>query len=502
MGEYRVGIEFERVMADDDVVRVVETLEGVVELAKTEVTEGTDHVAPYIDEEICGHCSIVAHGVGFGQNVPMPARELTAAEAVSLIRDVDSVGLGLVTGTPPTLLEEMSRRQDWRDLTISGGLLLGTYDLFNHPNVHYRSSFYGGAERHYQRVGADIQFIPSFFRHYGLLSQHINARVMIMATSMPDENGDVSLSLYNGAHLEECRRAGADPDRLLILECSAKFPRTRALPGHAHTLHVDEVDVVVMSDAAPTVLGREEGSPQDVAIAHYAAKYIKDGSTLQTGIGAVPNLVARELVNGSGGNYGVHSEMFTDGLFELATAGKITNSAKEVNRGVSVMTFALGSAQMYDYLDDNPSVGFAPVTYTNDPAVIARNPRMVSINSALEVDLQGQIIADALGTRQYSGVGGHMDFVEGTSLSLEHTSLICLESTALVKGVRKSRIIGAMQSHSVVTTPRHLTGVRVTEFGCADLRGLSVRERAQAMVGIAHPDFRDELSACAESLGR
>jgi len=432
----------------------------------------------------------------------MSAREMSVSDAVNLIRDIDSVGLGLVTGTPRSFLEGMSQRDDWRDLTISGGLLLGTYGVFTHPNVHYRASFYGGAERYYRDQGADIQFVPSFFRHYGLLVQHIGARVMVMQASMPDEKGEVSLSLYNGAHLEECRRAGADPDRLLIVECSPHFPRTRALEGHRHTLGLDEVDVVVISDALPTELAPEIGTPEDFAIAEFAATYIRDGSTLQTGIGAVPNLVAQALAKGSGGNYGVHSEMFTDGLFELAMAGKITNDAKILNRGVSVTTFALGSSRMYEFLDDNPSVGFAPVTYTNDPAVIARNPRMVSINSALEVDLQGQIIADALGDRQYSGVGGHMDFVEGTSLSLEHTSLICLQSTALVKGVRKSRIIGAMDSHSVVTTPRHLTGVIVTEYGCADLRGLSVRERAQAMIAIAHPDFRDELSACAASLGR
>jgi len=432
----------------------------------------------------------------------MSARMMSAAEAVRLVREVDSIGLGLVTGTPRTLLEELSARDDWRDLTISGGLLLGTYGVFTHPNVHYRATFYGGGERYYRDQGADIQFVPSFFRHYGLLVQHIKARVMMMQASMPDEDGYVSFSLYNGAHFEECRRAGADPERLLILECSPHFPRTRPLAGHDHRLHVDEIDVLAITDAKPTILPNDEGTPEDAAIARYAAAYIRDGATLQTGIGAVPNLVARALVHGDGGDYGVHSEMFTDGLFELARAGKITNARKTENRGISVMTFGLGSQEMYDYLDDNPSVGFAPVAYTNDPTVIARNPLTVSINSALEVDLQGQIIADTLGPRQYSGVGGHMDFVEGASLSLEHTSLICLQSTAVVGGQPKSRIIASMTPHSVVTTPRHLAGVIVTEYGSADLRGLSVRERAQAMVSIAHPDFRDELSACADSLGQ
>ncbi len=322
-----------------------------------------------------------------------------------------------------------------------------------------------------------------------------------MKASMPDENREVRLSLYIGAHLDECRRAGADANRLLILERSPHFLRTRALKGHEHTLRLDEIAVIVVTDAKPTVLPTETGTPENLTIAEYAATYIMDGSTLQTGIGGVANLVGQALVQGDGGDDGVHSEMFTDGLYELATAGKITNARKEKHRAISVTTFGLGSAQMYEFLNDNPSIGFAPVSYTNDPSVIARNPRMVSINSALEVDLRGQIIGGTLGSRQYSGVGGHTDFVEGTSRSLEHTSLRCLQSTTLVKGVRKSRIIGAMDPLAVVTTPRHLTGFIVTEYGYADLRGLSVRERARAMTAIAHPAFRDELSACAESPG-
>ena len=434
--------------------------------------------------------------------VAMSARVMTAAEAAALVRPVDSIGLGLVGGTPRTLLEELSRRDDWEDLSFSGGLLLGVHDVFTHPGVHYRCTFYGGGERVYRDRGADIQFIPSFFRHYGLLVEQMACRVMMMQASMPDDEGYVSFSIYNGAHFEECRRAGADPERLLILECSPHFPRTRPVEGFAHRLHVDEIDVIAVTDARPTPLPNEPGSPEDAEIARHAATFIKDGATLQTGIGAVPNLVAQALLDGDGGDYGVHSEMFCDGLYHLAVAGKINNSRKTLNPGISVMTFALGSAEMYEYLDDNPTVGFAPVSYTNDPAVIARNPRVVSINSALEVDLQGQIIADTLGARQYSGVGGHMDFVEGTSLSRDHVSLICLQSTAMVGGERVSRIIGSVKQDSVVTSPRHLAGVIVTEYGAADLRGLSVKERARALVGIAHPDYRDELATYAQTLGR
>ena len=432
----------------------------------------------------------------------MTARELCVEDAIALVRPVDTLGLGLVTSTPVGSLKELSNRQDWEDLTVSGGLILGVFDVFLHPNVHYRSSFYGGGERHYQSRGADIQFVPSFFRHYGLLIQHLAPRVMMMQGAMPDANGNVSLSLYNGAHLAEFLAAGRDPNRVLIVECSPHFPRTLALEGFSNEIALEDIDVVVYCDEYPTALGKDVSTSEDMAIADYAAAFVHDGCTLQTGIGAVPNLVAEALVRRDGGDYGVHSEMFTDGLFQLCASGKVTNARKPIHRGDSVITFALGSQDMYEFLNENERVRLAPVSYVNDPSVIAKNHRMVSINSALEVDLQGQIIADTVGARQYSGVGGHMDFVEGTSLSLEHTSLICLQSTAVVNGVLKSRIIGDMSPHSVVTTPRHLAGVIVTEHGFADLRGRSVKERARAMVNIAHPQFRDELADAAELLGR
>jgi acyl-CoA hydrolase len=325
---------------------------------------------------------------------------------------------------------------------------------------------------------------------------------MMMQGAMPDANGNVSLSLYNGAHLAEFLAAGRDPNRVLIVECSPHFPRTLALEGFSNEIALEDIDVVVYCDEYPTALGKDVSTSEDMAIADYAAAFVHDGCTLQTGIGAVPNLVAEALVRRDGGDYGVHSEMFTDGLFQLCASGKVTNARKPIHRGDSVITFALGSQDMYEFLNENERVRLAPVSYVNDPSVIAKNHRMVSINSALEVDLQGQIIADTVGARQYSGVGGHMDFVEGTSLSLEHTSLICLQSTAVVNGVLKSRIIGDMSPHSVVTTPRHLAGVIVTEHGFADLRGRSVKERARAMVNIAHPQFRDELADAAELLGR
>jgi acyl-CoA hydrolase len=435
-------------------------------------------------------------------NCAVKARELSVEDAAALVRPIDSIGFGIITGTPVALFRALGARSDWEDLTFSGGLALGSPDVFLHPNVHYRVNFFGGNERALIAKGADVQHVPSFFRHYGLLIQHLKPRVVMAPVSMPDDNGRVSLSLHNGAILDELVRAGRDPERLLIVEASSRFPRTHALVGHENHLSLDDVDAIVYTDEPPTTFANDPGTPEDSMIAEFAAQYIPDGSTLQTGIGAVPNLVARALVQGDGGEYGVHSEMFTDGLYELMASGKATNTKKTINRGTAVITFAAGTQEMYDFMDDNPDIGVAPVFYTNDPHVIAQNHRMVSINSALEVDLHGQIVADTIGARQFSGVGGHMDFTEGTSLSLEHVSLICLQSSATVGGVLKSRIIGDMTPHSTVTSPRQLAGVIVTEYGSADLRGRTVRERAAALTAIAHPQFRDELTAAAELLGR
>jgi acyl-CoA hydrolase len=312
---------------------------------------------------------------------------------------IDSIGFGIITGTPVALFRALGARSDWEDLTFNGGLSLGSPEVFLQPNVHYRVNFFGGNERALIAKGADVQYVPSFFRHYGLLIQHVNPRVMMAPVSMPDGYGRVSLSLHNGAILDELVRAGRDPDRLLIVEASPRFPRTHAFVGHENHLDLEDIDVIVSTDEAPTTFANDPGSPEDLKIAEFAAQFIPDGATLQTGIGAVPNLVARALVRGNGGEYGVHTEMFTDGLSELMASGKATNTKKTINRGTGAITFAAGTREMYEFIDDNPDTGVAPVFYTNDPHVIAQNHRMVSINSALEVDPHAQIVADTTGAR-------------------------------------------------------------------------------------------------------
>ena len=260
---------------------------------------------------------------------------------------------------------------------------------------------------------------------------------------------------------------------------------------------MDEIDIVVESDAPPFPLVDPPPGPAEKAIAEHARAFIEDGDTLQTGIGAIPSTIAALLAEGDGGGYGVHSEMFTTGLMQLHEAGKIANRKGQFD-GVSVATFAAGTERLYEWLDGNQDVAFLPVEIVNSPDVIARNREMVTINGAMAIDIQGQVIADTINGTQYSGIGGHEDFVSGPALSLEAKSLLCFPSTVEVGGVAQSRIVPWFEAGAVITTPRHQVDVIVTEYGAAELQGKTIHQRGEALAAIAHPDFRDELLEAAE----
>jgi acyl-CoA hydrolase len=430
----------------------------------------------------------------------VPPVTLSAHDAAALVRPVDTIGFGLGPANPHALLRALSSREDFVDLTLGGALLLGLFDVVARPGVHYRCGFYGPVERLYKQQGADIQLVPAGFRQFAPVLERFAPRVMAVQATPPDGDGRCSLSLHYGATRDALVAAGRDPHRVLIVECNAALPRTSPLEGFDNTVALELADVVVESTEPLVALPEPEVTHADERIAELALGYIVDGSTLQTGIGAIPSMVASRLAVRDGGDYGVHSEMFTDGLMALHQAGKVTNARKGQFEGVSVTTFALGSLDLYAWLDENPDVVFGPVSVVNDPSVIRRNRRLVSINGAIQVDLYGQVVADAVGGRQISGVGGHEDFVAGADLDTEDRSLVCLRSTATVGGQRRSRIVASLEAGSVVSTPRHHTGVVVTEFGTADLAGLTVRERALALATIAHPDFRDALVDAAGHL--
>ncbi len=426
---------------------------------------------------------------------------MTPEEAAAVVRDRDSLGVPLGPGQPSAFLHALGGRDDWVELTVFGALLVDLYEVFTKAGVRYLSGFFGPAERFLVDSGARIEFVPADFRRFSRIAEQLSPRVVATVATPPDADGYLSLSLHAGATVDALHRAGADPDRLLVVEANAKFPRTYGLGDHQHRLHRDEIDVLVESDRDPFLLPDIPATDADHAIAECVRQQIPDGATVQTGIGGIPSTVIGLLANGDGGDYGVHSEMFTTGLMQLHQAGKVSNAHKGQFDGVSITTFAAGTAELYEWLDDNREVAFLPVDIVNAPEVIAKNRSMITVNGALAVDLYGQVVADTIGGRQFSGIGGHEDFIAPSGLDLADRSIVCLRSTSVVDGITISRIMPTLPEGWIVTTPRHQLDLVVTEHGVAHLRGRTVRERARALAEIAAPQFRDDLRDRAERLG-
>jgi acyl-CoA hydrolase len=428
-------------------------------------------------------------------------RELSPAEAVALVRPSDTIAIPLGPGAPGDFLHALGERDDWQQLEVFGGLLLDLYSFLLKPCVHYFSGFFGPAERALLDAGASIDFVPADFRRFATIAQQFAPRIMTTCATPPDKDGYMSLSLHAGATVHELHRAGADPDRVLLVETSEHLPHTIGIPPQfRHAIHVDEADIIIAGDRAPFVLEEPPATDIERAIAKFAIDFVDDGSTLQTGIGGVPSTVVALLADESGGDFGVHSEMFTTGLMHLHEAGKVTNARKGEFAGMSIATFALGTNELYAWLDGNPDVRFLPVDVVNAPHTIARNHNVVSINGALAVDLYGQLVADRVHGRQFSGIGGHEDFVAQSGFELEDRSLICMPSTAMMNDEKVSRVLVDLPPGTAVTTPRHQTDVVITEYGVAELRGATVRQRAERLAAIAHPDFRPDLQERAASL--
>lgn len=420
-------------------------------------------------------------------------KALSIEEAAGVVRPSDTLALPLGPGQPAAFLHALGRRDDWERLQVFAALLLDLYPLFAHSGVELRSGFYGIVERALVAAGHAVQFVPSDFRGFAAIVETLSPRVMVTAVAPPDADGNFSLSLHAGATVGALEQCGRDPERVLIVEVNEQLPRTLGLPPHhPHMLRAEDVDFVIESDRDAPTLADAAASDVDRAIAEYVARFVPDGATLQTGIGAVPSRVAQLLAERDGGDYGIHSEMFTTGLMHLHEAGKVSNR-KGIYDGFSASTFALGTRELHDWLDENEQVRFLPVHRINDPALIGRNRHMISINGALSVDLASQVVADTIEGRQFSGIGGHEDFVGGASFATGGHSIVCLPSTATVGDRTISRIQGMLPLGSIVTTPRHQLDIVISEFGIAELRGRSVDERADALIEIAHPDFRDAL---------
>ncbi len=423
-------------------------------------------------------------------------------EAAARVGSRDTMGVPLGTGQPAAFLHALGERDDFEELIVFSGLLSDLFRVFTRRGVQLRSGFYGPIERGLRAAGHDVRFLPADFRRFASIASDLCPRIMATAAAPPDAQGQMSLSLHAGATVEALHRAGRDPERLLVVEVNPALPRTSGLPPEfPHTLLVEEADVIVESDRPPLVLPDPPSTPIDRAIAEHALPFVESGATLQVGIGGVPSEIVDLLVDRPGDGYGIHTEMFPTALMHLHEAGKVSNR-KGIHDGYSVTTFSAGTRELYDWLDGRDDVRFLPVDQVNPPSIVARNRKFVSINGALAVDLFGQVVADRVSGRQHSGIGGHLDFVSGAAFSEGGQSLICLPSTVEVQGERASRISGLLRPGACITTPRHEVDVVVTEYGAAELAYRSEEERAEALIAIAHPEFRDALRKEWEQIAR
>ena len=427
-------------------------------------------------------------------------RELSVAEAAALVGPRDTVLCGFVSGQPKGILEALGARTDLEDLLLFTGILAAPYALLQHPQVRVRSGFFGPIERMARAAGARVDFLPGDFHGLERLALVHAPRVVLAVTTAPDADGWMSFGTHAGAAYRPFLDAARDPSRLAIAEVNAHMPRVGGLPEHGgNRVHVSEIDGWTRYDAPLFELPDVDPGPEELAIADHVTRLIGEGSTLQFGIGAVPNEIARRLATSTLGDFGIHTEMISDGVVQLHETGKVSNR-KGLYDGVSVATFALGSAALYRWLDGNPVVRMLPVSATNEPSLLRQLRRFVSVNACLAVDLFGQVAADHVGGRQYSGIGGAESFVVGAAEAPGGKSILCLKSTATVGGARLSTITPVLPAGTLVTTPRHHVQWVVTEFGAVDLSFLSDVERARALVEIAHPDFRPELSAAAAAI--
>jgi acyl-CoA hydrolase len=421
----------------------------------------------------------------------------SARQAVDLLRPDDVVVVPIATGQPAAFLAALAERQDWTDLVVFGGLLTEPYAFLQAPGVRFISGFFGPVERLARQMGGHIDYLPADFLGWDRYARVAKPRVAAAALAPMDDRGFLSFGLHAGANFDAFVAAARDPERVAIGEVLRDMPHIYGLGQFGgHRIHVSELDAVIESDRAPFALPEIPVGDEDRRIAAHVEQLIDDGATLQFGIGAIPNTVAQLLAAGGKGDFGIHTEMFVDGIMHLHKAGKVSNH-KGIFDGFSVATFGAGSTELYRWMHRNPEVRMLPVAQVNDPAIIRQNRRMVSINGALSIDLSGQIMADTIGARQYSGVGGHELFVIGAHDCPDGRSIICLHSTATVGGQTVSTIAAQLPPGTPVTTPRHHVQYVVTEHGVANLGMLTHRERVEALIAIAHPACRDGLRSTA-----
>lgn len=425
------------------------------------------------------------------------ARTSTPEDAVRNIKSGQRIFLTGNCSVPQKVLAALVEyAPNLENIEICQALSVGPADYVSPPmegHLRVNTMFISANIRKAVQEGR-ADFTPVLLSEFTLLfkNKHIPLDVALIHVSPPDEHGFCSLGIEVGL-----TKSPAESAQIIIAEVNEQMPRTL---GDSF-IHISRIHHIVPVNYTLPELSMSDEGPNDVIekIAAHIVDLIPDGATMQMGIGAIPDAVLKYLYHKK--DLGVHSELFSDGVIDLVEAGVLTNARKTLHPGKILAGFIIGSNRLYKWVDDNPLIELHPTEYVNDPFVIAQNERQVAINSAIEVDLTGQVCADSIGPKLYSGVGGQLDFVYGASRSKGGVPIIALPSTTILRnGQMISRIVSMLnQGAGVVTTRNHVRYI-VTEFGVADLYGKTIRQRSQALIKIAHPDFRDQLAHDAHTL--
>ena len=430
-------------------------------------------------------------------------QKLTAAdEAVKIIQSGDWVDYGWCNATPDALDKALAKRTDeLTNVNLRGGILLKLPAIFGREDAgeHFtwNSWHMSGIERKLINRGlayySSIRYseLPRYYRE-----SIIPNDVAMFQVAPMDKHGFFNFG-PNASHM----MAVCETSKKIIVEVNQNMPR--CLGGFENGIHISQVDFIVEGENPAIAEMGAGGAPTDIdtAVAKLIVEEIPNGACLQLGIGGMPNTVGSMIAESDLKDLGVHTEMYVDAFVDIAKAGKINGSRKNIDRFRQAFAFGYGTKKMYDYIDDNPELLSAPVSYTNDIRSISALDNFISINNAVDLDLFGQVNAESAGIRHISGAGGQLDFVLGAYLSNGGKSFICCSSSYKTKdGQMKSRILPTLNPGSIVTDTRANVHYIVTEYGKVNLKGLSAWQRAEALISIAHPDFRDELIAEAEKL--
>ncbi|MDR1188503.1 MAG: hypothetical protein LBK95_13795 [Bifidobacteriaceae bacterium] len=414
------------------------------------------------------------------------SRLVSAPEAVRRLESGQRVVIGHACAEPQALVRELvAQGERLADVEIVHMVPMGEA-AYCSPGMrgHFRhNSLFAGPPTRRAIEDGDADYTPVFFSEVpDLLRRGLPVDVALVHLSPPDRHGWCSFGLS-----VDYTKPAAQAARTVIAQVNPQMPRTL---GDSF-IHVSELDAIIEVDEPVIELPRPQIGEVEAGIGGNCAALVRDGDTLQLGIGAIPDAVALSLRDKK--DLGIHSEMLSDGVVDLIEAGVVTGRRKNFHPGRSVVSFLMGTRRLYDFVDDNPSVEMAPVDFVNNPAVIARNDNLVSINSCVQIDLLGQVVSTSVGPRQISGVGGQVDFVRGASMSAGGRTVMALASTA--REGKISKIVPLIDSGAAVTTSRYDVDYVVTEHGVAQLRGKTSRQRSRELISVAHPDFRDQLAA-------